>query len=243
MARPGLRPVRRRLRLHWPRLLATLALLAVLVGLWQLERSPLLRLQHIVVRGGSERLVALSGLRLDEPLWSVDVAAVSRSLLRRAPYLKTALVRRQWPQTMEIQVSDRVPIAAVAGAGGAFYGVDQTGRVLAPLASAQGLTVLGGVPPGLVGRYRDLGGGGVHAALALIAGLQGERFQVSQVVAGSPIEVYLPSGTEVLWPQGTNLAATLRELQAIVKALQARGAVAASIDLRVADRPLVVLRR
>ncbi len=243
MARPGLRPVRRRRRLRWPRLLATLALLGAFAGLWQLERSPLLRLQHIVVLGGAQRLAELSGLTMDEPLWSVDAAAVSRNLLRRAPYLRTAAVRRQWPQTIEIRVSDRVPIAAVAGAGGAFWGVDRTGRVLAPLAGAQGLTVLGGVPARLIRRYRDLGGGGVRAALGLIAGLRQARFQVSQVVAGGALAVYLPSGTEVLWPQGTNLAATLRELQAVLQALRARDAVAASIDLRVADRPLVVLRR
>ncbi len=243
MARPGLRPVRRRRRLHWPRLLATLVVLAVLVGAWQLERSPLLRLQHVTVQGGAQRLASLSGLRMDEPLWSVHPQAVAAELLRRAPYLRTAVVLRQWPQTVEIKVQRRVALAAVAGQGGTFYGVDPSGRVLAPLSGAQGMTVLGGVATGLVARYRDLTGAQVHAALDLIAQLRAQHFAVSQVVPGPPLAVYLPSGTEVLWPQGTNVPATLSELGAIQRALKKQGAVAASIDLRVAQRPLVELRR
>ena len=243
MARPGLRPVRRRRRLHWPRLIATAVVLAALVGAWQLERSPLLRLQHVEVRGGRQALASLSGLRMDEPMWSVNTKAVARDLLRRAPYLRTAVVLRQWPQTVEIEVQRRVPVAAVAGRGGTFYGVDASGRILRPLAGTQGMTVLGGVATGQVGRYRDLRGTQVLAALDLIAELQAQRFPVSQVVAGPPLAVYLPSGTEVLWPEGTNVPGTLKELKAIELALRKQGAVAASIDLRVAQRPLVELRR
>lgn len=243
MARPNLRPVRRRRRLHWPRLLATLSLLVALVGLWQLERSPLLRLQRIEVQGGARRLATLSGLKLDEPLWSIDLRAAAERLLLRAPYLETAVVRRQWPQTVQIQVRDRVPIADVVGRGGTLYGVDASGRVLGPLSHPAGLPVLGGVPESLVERYRDLKGDRVHLALALTADLAAQHFRVSQVVAASPLAVYLSGGTEVLWPQGTNVAGTLRDLQAILRALANKGAVAASIDLRVADRPLVVLRQ
>ncbi len=243
MARPGLRPVRKRRRLHWPRLLATLVVLAALVGAWQLERSPLLRVQHVEVQGGSPRLWTLSGLRLDEPMWSLDPVALSRELLRRAPYLRTAVVLRRWPQSVKIVVRDRVAIAAVAGPGGTFYGVDVTGRVLSPLANAQDMPVLGGIDPGLVARYHDLRGVQVVTALQLLAGLAAQHFAVSQVAPGPPLAVYLSSGTEVLWPQGTNLAGTLRELEAIQHALKNEGAVAASIDLRVAQRPLVELRR
>ena len=243
MARPGLRPVRRRRRLHWPRLLATMAVLAAVVGLWQLERSPLLRLQHVQVRGGPQVLWRLSGLRLDEPIWSVDTAAASRSLLTRAPYLRSAVVQRSWPQTVEIDVRYRVPLAAVVGPGGMLFGVDAAGRVLTPLGRTTRLVVLGGVRSSQVGRYRDLGGGQVHAALALIAALAAQHFAVSQVVARSPLAVYLPSGTEVLWPQGANTAGTLRELQAILGVLQHQGNVASSIDLRVTAHPLVVLRK
>ena len=243
MARLGYRPVRRRRRLNWPRLLATLALLAALTGLYQLERSPLLRLQHIHVVGGSSALGRLSGLRLDEPLWSIDQRAVARRLLARAPYLRTALVERQWPQTVRIVVTPRYPIAVVAGPGGTFWGVDAQGRVLTAIRQPAGMTVLGGVAARGVGRYRDLTGTQLHLALALIAAFSRQGFRVSQVVAASPLTVYLPSGTEVLWPQGTNVAGTLRELQTILRALSARGAVASSIDLRVAARPLVVLRQ
>ena len=243
MARLGYRPVRRRRRLNWPRLLTIMALLAALIGLYQLERSPLLRLQHIQVVGGSSALGRLSGLRLDEPLWSIDQRAAERHLLARAPYLRTAVVERQWPQSVRIVVTRRHPIAAVGGPGGTLWGVDAQGRVLTQLGHPAGMTVLGGVPAADVGRYRDLRGTQLHLALALVAAFARQDFRVSQVVASSPLIVYLPSGTEVLWPPGTNVAGTLRELQTILQALSGRGAVASSIDLRVAARPLVVLRR
>jgi cell division protein FtsQ len=243
MARPGLRPVRRRRRANWPRLLLTLAVLAAVAGAWQLERSPLLRVQHVEVHGGPAALWLLSGIKLDEPIWSLDTEAAARTLLRRAPYLRSALVLRRWPQTAEIDVGYRVAMAAVVGPGGRLFGVDDTGRVLTPLGSATHFAVLGGVPAAAVVRYRDLHGAGVHAALALMAAFTADGFPVSQVVAGSPLAVYLPSGTEVLWPQGANTASTLRELQAVLQALRRQGNVAASIDLRVVSRPLVVLRQ
>lgn len=243
MARPGLRPVRRRRRLNGKRLLGTLAVLAVLAGLWQLERSPLLRVQHIVVTGGSGHLAALSGLRPGEPMWALDLGQAEQRLLARARYLRTATVRRRWPQTVEIAVTDRAPVAVVAGPGGALFGVDPTGRVLAKIGTGSGLPVLGGVAARSVGAYRDLRGAELPLALGLVADFGVQRFKVSEVVSAAPLAVYLPSGTEVLWPQGANVAGTIRELRAVLAALQRKGARAASIDLRVPSRPLVVLRQ
>ena len=241
MAGTRRRTVRR--RLNWTRLLLVLAVLAALGGLVELERSPELRLQRFVVRGGPPSLAALTGLRQGEPLWSLDLLSADRNLLRRAPYLGTAQITRQWPQAVAIAVGYRVAEAVVAGPGGRLYGVDATGRVLAPVAGPGSLPVLGGVPAGSVRSYHDLRGADVAAALRLVQELRRQRFKVAQVVAAAPLQVVLPSGTEVIWPPAGDVVRTLRELSAVQKALAARDASAASIDLTTLARPLVVLRK
>lgn len=244
MARVRYRIVRsrRRHRVRWGRLLRTLALLALFVAGIELVRSPLLRLQQIRVVGGPASLADLTGLRRGTLIWEIDLPKASTEMLGRAPYLLTARIVRHFPQSVTIYISYRHPVAAVAGPHGGFYGVDETGRVLTALGGPGALPVLGGVRAAQIRPYHDLGPLAARAA-QLAAGLTAARFPVSQVLAQGPLAVYLPSGTEVLWPQPSNLRQTLAELRAILRALTAQGAVAASIDLRLPSRPLVVYRR
>ncbi len=245
MAQEKFRVVRkvRRRRLRPGRLLATLAVLAAAIAAAWLAYGPLLRLRSVAVVGGAPALWRASGIQLRTPLWQLRLGSADEELLRRERFLATAVFARRWPDRLILTVTSRVPVAAAAGASGTLYGVDRTGRVLAALPAAAKLPVLSGLAPNLVHPYADLPRD-AQAAVSLAASLHAAGFAVAEVVPGatSP-QVYLPSGTEVLWPGTANTGRTLRELQAILAALKHKGAVAASIDLRLPNRPLVVLRK
>jgi cell division septal protein FtsQ len=235
------RRVRRR-RVRPGRLLGFLAVVAVLVGVFELMQGPFLRLHAVSVHGGPQTLWRESGLRLGVPLWAVNTGAADRALLARARFLASATFSREWPDKLSLTVTYRTAVAAAAGANGRLFGIDATGRVLGPVAALSGLPILQGIDASLVRPYDDLSQRAARAA-DLAAGLRAAGLNVSEVVPGTSAQVYLPSGTEVLWPSTSNTRQTLEELQAILGALKRRGAVAASIDLRVPKRPLVVLRK
>ncbi len=236
-----MRPARRR-RLRPKRLLAVLALLAALAAVFEVLEGPFFRLHHVAVRGGPQGLWRLSGLRFGVPLFSVRTAAADEQLLQKARYLATAAFERQWPDRLVLTVSYRSPVVVAAGVGGSLYGVDRTGRVLGKEPQNSGLPVLQGVAASLVHPYADLPQAAAAAA-ALAFSLHEAGFTVSEVVPGTTPQIYLPSGTEVFWPPAANTRKTLAELEAILAALQRRQVVAASIDLRLPQRPLVVLRK
>lgn len=244
MARPRYRIVRRRRRhrLRLGRLLLWGVLLAAAYGALQLWRSPLLRLQQIHVVGGPQSVAGLTGLRRGTLLWQLNLRQAGATLLRRAPQIASVRIALHYPHSASVYVRYRHAVAAVGGPDGGFYGVDPTGRVLTSIGGPGSLPVLTGVPVADVGAYRDLGKGAVQA-VQLAASLSAAHFAVSQVAVGQPPVVYLPSGTQVLWPASSNLRATLSELSAILQKVAAQGAVAASVDLRLPSDPVVVLRR
>lgn len=97
-----------------------------------LTRSPVLAANTIVVRSGSHvgRAEALrtAGIEKGSPMTDVNAAAAQKRLLA-LPYVATAIVRRHWPSSVAIVVTERVPVAQVP-TGKAWSLVDADGRVL-----------------------------------------------------------------------------------------------------------------
>lgn len=150
---------RRRLRiLVWCSVAAAVALLAV-GSLW----TPLFQVRHVTVSIAptasqapgapsltDAQVVAAAGLAHRRLMIGVDGAKVARRL-DALPLLGAARVAVDWPATVKISVSERLPVAAVAvpgppGRAPRWAIVDATGRVLAVDASAPpGVPVLYGV--------------------------------------------------------------------------------------------------
>ena len=120
---------RRRLRWVVVVLSTTGAGVASLVAL----RSPLFDVDHVAVTGAertsTSAITAAAGLDLDEPLIEVDLGAVAASV-EQLPWVDDAVVRRDWPGTIRIEVRERRP-AAVVSVGGSMVLADVAGRVLA----------------------------------------------------------------------------------------------------------------
>ncbi len=73
--------------------------------------------REIQVRGAEKvngnELVALAGLRQGMSIWRVDLPAIERKVARH-PWVRRALVRREFPHRILIEVEERVPRAIVA---------------------------------------------------------------------------------------------------------------------------------
>lgn len=123
---------RRRLR----RLIVLVAIAALVGFAYLLTRSPLLDIDHVRVEGaeqtGVDSVLASAGITTGSPMTDAPLSQ-ARARVLELPWVESVRVARQWPGTIEIKVTERVPAAALLGADGAFYLVDGDGWVIAPI--------------------------------------------------------------------------------------------------------------
>jgi cell division protein FtsQ len=124
---------------------------AALAAAWATSRSPLFDVDHVRLRGVTRtqplRVIQSAGTVPGRPMVDLDEAAAARRI-ERLPWVADAKVRREWPNTVSIEVRERAPAASVPAAGGGWVLVDGTGRVLEPVATAAvDRPALEGVPP------------------------------------------------------------------------------------------------
>jgi cell division protein FtsQ len=120
---------RRRLRL----VTLVLALAAAAVGAVVLTQSPLLDVDRLGVSGADhtapDDVVGASGVRIGDPMVGVDPGDVRRRV-GELPWVDQVTVRRVWPSTVEIEVTERSVAAVVQVTDDRAALVDAGGRVL-----------------------------------------------------------------------------------------------------------------
>jgi cell division protein FtsQ len=181
-SRPVLSPVHIRRRRT---VLAALVLLGVSTLAWLVFGSPVLGVADVQVRG--VRLLDADEVRTavavpdGTPLARIDTDEVA-GRVQRLPAVVSARVRRSWPDTLVVEVTERTPVGVLATAAGPQL-VDRTGL---------GFRTVRDVPPGLT-EVRLLGpadGGPVAAAVgAALAALDQPQHRAlhDQVVAVSAV--------------------------------------------------------
>ena len=137
---------RRRLRVA----VGVLAVVVVAGGSWGATRSPVLDVDRVVVEGAARsgaRLVAeASAVRRGQPLLDVDRGAAAHRV-GALPWVLRAEVRRDWPGTVRIRVTERVPVAVTRADSDRWALLDRSARVLAVVpAPPLGLALVDGLP-------------------------------------------------------------------------------------------------
>lgn len=200
-------------RRWWAPALAVVVLLTI--AAWAIWFTPLLTIRHVVVvgapAGDQSAIVAAADVAPNSTLLRVDVAGIS-SRVRHVPRVASVSVRRQWPATLVITVTERAAIGVVV-AGRQFQEID-----------SQGVTfgVPGKRPAGLV--LVNAGGPARRAAAGALAELPLSVYsRVLTATAQTPDDVTftLNGGARVVWgstDQGPAKAAVLVALLAHVKA-------------------------
>lgn len=197
-----MRRVRRRFRpssgLVRPLLFALVGLIAVGASAWVLYGTSLLGVRQIEVTGsviaGPEAVLAAAAVAQGTPLLRLDTDEIAQRV-GAIPSVAAVDVRRSWPHTLQIAVTERTAVAVVAEPSG-FLVLDASGVVFHQLPSPPGGTVLIRVAaPGPADAAT------VAALRVVVALTPALRAVVSEVVADSPtaIVLLLSDGRTIEW--------------------------------------------
>jgi cell division protein FtsQ len=191
-------------------------------GTWTLYGSPWLRATHVVVRGTQELTVGqverAARVPLGGALVSVDTGAVRDRLVKALPRIDRVSVRRSWPHTVSVVVTERTP-AAVLRSGARYTEVDSGGVRFATVDEAPRGVPLIQLAPTPSASLRQFGTkallrASIEVAADLPASLRGQATAI-RVRSYDGITVELSGGRDVMWgsaEDGTRKAAVLTAL-------------------------------
>ena len=146
-ARSDRRSESTRHRVHWLRwmIVSLLALASIGAGLDWLVHTSLFRVRHVEVIGlrheSRGAVLAASGLASGPPLLEVNASQVAQRL-SVFPWIRTVVVSKRWPNTVELRVRERTPVAVAFDANHTLQYVDASGHDLGPAPLAANLPTL-----------------------------------------------------------------------------------------------------
>ena len=229
---------RRRWRARLQRLrpyVVVVAVLAVVAGLvWTVLETSLLGAHHVDVRGASTVGAAAvrdeAAVPAGRPLARLDVDAVKEKVAA-IPQVASVDVRRQWPRTVVVEVTERTPIARLAGRDDVRL-IDTGGVVYPPAGKA---------PRRLPSVELAAGAGPRDAALkevaqavsAMDAGLA-RKVREIRVSSRDAITLELRDGAEVAWGSADHADLKADVLVALLKQK------ATAYDVSAPERPTIV---
>ncbi len=227
-ARSRLERAGRRRHVSWL-LVSVLAPLAVVIGLaW----SPAFDVERVQVLGSrrlpARQVLEAASVDMGAPLATVDLESARRRVAA-LPYVKGAVIRRDWPDRIVVEIVERVPALAVPVDGGvALYDPDgvRLGGAAGVPRGVPLLRVAGGRPDA------DL----VRAVVAVVGSIPAEvRAQVLGYAATSPEDVTfaLTGNREVAWGSVSDGAEKARVLVALLRRPATR------YDVRAPSAPAV----
>jgi cell division protein FtsQ len=232
---------RRRLGL----LLGALVVLSIAVIGYEALHSSLFAARHVTISGNLEttdqQVLDASGLLKHPALLNIDVAG-DEAAIERLPWIATAVVHRDWPDSVLITVTERNPVARFAAGAGRYGVVDETGRLLEISASPpKGLVLIrvaptaGAIAPGETLPRTD-------SLLALVASSVPVSILGSiRIVEGTStgVVVVLNSGAKADLGQASELRPKMTALATMLATPSVTLGTHSVIDLRVPDAPVV----
>lgn len=94
--------------------------------LFSLERIEVSRMKRI----SRDEIIALAGVKLGDPMLSLDLRRMAEQM-EKNPWIETLKVRRRFPGTLNIEITEREPVAVVNM--GYLYYLDAKGDIFKPL--------------------------------------------------------------------------------------------------------------
>ncbi|MFI2190162.1 cell division protein FtsQ/DivIB [Streptomyces sioyaensis] len=211
-------------------------------GAWVLYASNWLRVERVRATGTQvltpDEVVAAAHAPMNAPLASVDTEALARRLRARLPRIKTVDVERSWPNTIGLNVTERMP-ELLMRSGGKFVEVDAEGvRFATVKAAPKGVPLLEMIAsdsPSLHQFGTDrLRRSAVEVAQDLPVALRKDLRKV-RVRSYDAISLELADGRTVAWGSREQGAEKAKVLAALVKAARD----ARHFDVSVPSAPAV----
>jgi cell division protein FtsQ len=214
-----------------------LVVAVVVTVAWGVSVSPLLDVDHVQVRGvhhvTAPEIEDAAGVHTGDAMAWIDTGG-SISGIEALPYVATATLAREWPDTVRIVVHERRPAAWVDGPSGKAL-VDRTGRVLeivdqAPAGMPQLLGAHVVPPPG--GRIDALGAAKVAGALHGIAAAGTKSVETTD----HGVVLHLLSGPEIRMGEPNRIGVKVRAALAVLGA--SPDVSVAYVDVSVPTNPV-----
>lgn len=222
---------RRRLRVWRPWLIATVAVGAAAFAVWVVIFSSWLGLRSMEVVGtravASSDVAAAARVAPGTPLARVDLDAVE-ARVESLPEIANATVRRGWPHTIVITVSERQAVAAVHR-DGSWWVMDRTGVLFRRTVSPDPAEPIVEVEAGPASQT-------LRQVAAMLAAIPDDLAEQTRRVTASSVDsivVHLRDGTEVTWGS----AAASAQKAAVLHALM--DGAASTYDVSVPSQPAV----
>ena len=182
-------------RRRFKRLTVTLGVIAAVVAAAVATQTPLLDVDRVRVEGVTHTDAAdvRRAARIDrgDAMVGVDTGRTA-ARIERLPWIGQATLARRWPGTIEIDVTEREPVAIVEVAEGRVALVDEDGRVLDVTRQPPvGLPEVTGVR-GRIAEGEQLAGGTLDALMVVRA--LGERLPGVVASVSSDLDAELAAG-------------------------------------------------
>lgn len=230
-------PARRRHRLRTlaVTVLGTVVLLAA--GVW-VTTSQIFAMRSFQVQGNlhltSDQVESIAGITdRTNVLWLSSSSVVRR--LEANPWVLSARVERTLPGGITVRITERVPVAVLAGT---HLIVAADGVVLGPATGAVKLPTIQGTVRG--DRIRRVVG--APAGLAIAAAIPWPTREAVQLIAiaqDGQVTLTLAGGIDVLYGDGTAIAAKGAALQAVLDWADRNHVHPRTIDLHAPDAPAI----
>ena len=224
----------------------------------QLSADPRLALGDVAVTGaqrtGTDTVLAAAALPRGRDVWLLDTAGATQRV-EALPWVASAQVRREWPNLVSIDVTERVAAARLSldasttEPGMAYALVDAGGRVLEsgtqqPADVQLPWLVVRPLPPGADVAGAQLGSSGVGDALDALRRFRelGVRMTEIEIDPITGISAVTLSNVRVMFGDVDDLATKLAVFDAIAKRI-ARPQDVAYVDVRSTSAPTVQYRK
>jgi cell division protein FtsQ len=224
-------------------LIGVLSLVSIVVIGYEALHSSLFSVRHVTILGNSEttdqQVLVASGLDKHPALINLSITA-DEAAIERLPWINQADIRRNWPDSATVVVTERNPVATYRVGKVRFGLVDETGRLLAIVRRAPH-----GLVPIRVGSLTIRPGASlpaVDAALARVAAAVPVSILTSLLrveAAPTGVVMVLRSGATAELGQASDLAAKMTALATMLATPSVVLGPHSSIDLRVPDAPVV----
>lgn len=223
------------------RLIAVAALPVFMLGaIVTAYNTPVLKVTQVQITGAQTLDVARTraALRLEGTnILSIDAPMIEKTL-RQQPVVKAVHIRRQWPNQVVVEITERRPYAFWQTPEG-IYAVDEEGFVItespAPGALPAIVTEEGGVrvgarvPQGALGLVKELA-----RRMPLEAGVKPQQFEYS---SGKGLIVATDQGWKAVFGDERDIDFKLAALAAVLRTASERKIQFQYIDLRYGERP------
>lgn len=204
-----------------------------------------LGVREIEIKGNNhlseETLMGITSLRRDNIL-RIGIEEL-RSKFMKSPWIKEAVIRREFPGTIRINLVERIP-EAIVDYGDSFYLVDGEGVIIERVRERGGhlLPVITGVDLSESRLGERSYSKGLSEGLALLRFLKdkGHGIEDVELVANKPDELTLNLAGRQLKVGSGNYQEKFNRLNEIDRELKRRGVLASSIDLRFTGKVIVI---